>query len=142
EMWIVDGAAWIDDAPAAGRAIDEVELAAERDHDDAPVVGDIGVDYAARRGARPLAPRLFFVGEVLLTGTEQAGGGRERLDGAGAAVELVEVGGEITRRRAPEQDGAVAGDRQRGGEAEAEVEGRAGIGEELSIERWPGHGLG
>ena len=106
------------------------------------VLGDVDVDDAAGRRARALAARLLRVGEVLVAGAEQVGDGRERLHRAGPGVELVQVGSEVARRRAAEQHRAVAGDRERGGEAEAEVERRGGVGEEFSIEGGPGHGLG
>src|SRR5206468_4726515 len=90
QMGIVDGALRVDDAPGTGRAIDQVELAAERNHDDASVVGDVDVHDAAGRGSRALAASLFGVREVLLASPEQLGGGRERLDCAAAGVELIE----------------------------------------------------
>src|SRR5205807_9973609 len=44
QMRIVDGALRIDDTPGTGRAIDQIELATERNHDDASVVGDVDGD--------------------------------------------------------------------------------------------------
>ena len=52
------------------------------------------------------------------------------IPGAAAIGRAAAAGGTGLRRR------------ERGGEAEAEVVGRAGVGEEVSIERGPGHGLG
>ena len=141
-MGIVDGALRIDDTPGAGRAIDQVELAAERNHDDASVVGDVDVHDAAGSRSCALAASFFGVREVLLAGPEQVGNGGERLDCAGSGVELVEVGCELAGRRAPEEHRAVAGGGERSREAEAEIEGRTGVGKEVSIELWPGHGLG
>ena len=43
-------------------------------------------------------------------------------------------------RRAPEQHRAVGRDRERGRDAEPEVEGRGGVGEQLVVEGGPGHG--
>ena len=141
-MRIVDGAVRIDDTPGTGRAIDQVELATERNHDGASVVGDVDVYDAAGSRSCALAASFFGIREVLLAGPEQVGNGGERLDCAGSGVELVEVGCELAGRRAPEEHRAVAGGGERSREAEAEIEGRTGVGKEVSIELWPGHGLG
>src|SRR5437764_4786395 len=121
-MGIVDSTVRIDDTPGTGRAIDQVELVPERDHDDAAVIGDVNVDDTAGRSPRALATGLFRLGEALVAGAEQVGDRRERLDCTGTGLELVQVGSEVTPRGATEKDRAVARDRERGRAAEGEVE--------------------
>src|SRR6185369_9626005 len=81
---------------------------------------------------------LLGVGELLLGGAEEVGGGGEGLEAA-VGRELEQIGGERARWGAAEQDGAVARDRERRRQAEPEVEGRRGVREQLVVEGGPGH---